>query len=207
MLKARDNPLASDRVLSLIRYRPVGTTWPQLLARAAALNWRCAIVGAKGTGKTTLLEDLQNDLRATDRATRLIRLSAERGQISPGAIGHVSSNEIILLDGAEQLSPLRWSRFRWRTRLAAGVVITTHSPGRLPTLIETRTTPQLLADILQTLLGRKQEEIETVPLLARHGGNVREALRDLYDRLGAAHAATPAHGYTRHDDRAVRMPV
>jgi hypothetical protein len=141
----------------------------------------------------------------------MIRLSGERRQISPGAIGDVAADEFILLDGAEQLSPLPWSHFRWRTRVAAGVVITTHCPGRLPTLIETRTTPKLLADVLQTLLGRQQECIDTVSLLARHGGNVREALRDLYDQLGTRVPPLAAQGSalreTPRDGEAVRMPV
>jgi hypothetical protein len=182
MLKARDNPLASDRVLALVRYRPQGSTWPELLARLDALSWRCAIVGPKGTGKTTLLEDLSDHLTAAGRPWRLIRLSAESGRLLPGALDRLGRDEIILLDGAEQLSAARWALLRWRTRAAAGLVITTHSPGRLPTLANTTTTPQLLHQIMAELLpGSPPCPRHMDHLFRKHAGNMREVMRDLYD--------------------------
>jgi hypothetical protein len=66
-----------------------------------------------------------------------------------------------------------------------GVIITRHRAGRLPTLFRCATSPDLLAEIVAELL-QNQQEIER-PLIAklfkRHRGNIRKALRDLYDRF------------------------
>ncbi|HEY9421332.1 MAG TPA: hypothetical protein VIW92_07960, partial [Thermoanaerobaculia bacterium] len=82
----------------------------------------------------------------------------------------------------EQLSRLSWLEARMRTRSAGGLVITSHRPGLLPTLYECCTTPELLAGIVRDLLGPKGREIAVEELFARHGGNVRQVLRDLYDQ-------------------------
>ena len=182
MTRARDNPFSSDRVLA-IRFRPQdGCTWPGLLARLEAMHYRAAIVGPKGTGKTTLLEDLRDHLESTGRRCRLIRLSSEDQRIPRGAFDAIARDEIILLDGAEQLAATRWAWLRWRTRRAAGVIVTSHTPGRLPTLLETRTTPQLLEAILTDLIPSSRPEPTRVhELFSRHRGNLRDALRELYD--------------------------
>jgi hypothetical protein len=188
-MKARDNPLSTDRVLA-IRYRPQGWTWPQLLARLESMNYRCAIVGPKGTGKTTLLEDLSGRLPSRGLRPRMIRLSSDDHRINARVLRSINRDEIILLDGAEQLSAARWAWLRWRTRRAAGLVITTHTPGRLPTLIQTQTTPALLAGILADLLPTSPSEPRRIEhLFAKHHGNLRDALRELYDEFASAGAA------------------
>ncbi len=68
---------------------------------------------------------------------------------------------------------------RFRTRRAGGLVITSHRPGLLPTLYECETSPELLAGIVEELAG---EELDSEEVLARHRGNIRDALRELYDR-------------------------
>ena len=183
-MKARDNPLASDRILALVRYRPLGWTWNDLLARLDAQQWRCAIVGPKGSGKTTLVEDLAERLTAAGRRWRMIRLSEEDGRIAPGALRRLARDEIVFVDGAEQLPLPRWLWLRWQTRRAAGLIVTTHSRGRLSTLLETTTSPQLLHEILGDLLGcHAVSPAAAAALHARHGGNIRDALRELYDQF------------------------
>lgn len=79
---------------------------------------------------------------------------------------------------------LAWLRFRRRARKAAGLVITSHRPGMLPTLIDCSTTPELLDGIIVDLLGKDYgDRREGLPrrLLEKHEGNVRNALRELYD--------------------------
>ncbi len=85
------------------------------------------------------------------------------------------------MDGAEQLDPLAWWTLRLRSRAAAGMIVTSHRPGLLPTLHECRTTPELLAGIVADLVGAAREA-EIGELFARHGGDLRLALRELYDR-------------------------
>jgi hypothetical protein len=87
----------------------------------------------------------------------------------------------ILLDGAEQLGWLDWRRFLWRTA-GCGVVITSHRPGLLPTLIHCSTSPELLLGIVETLLGEPLTcKRRVTELFGKHHGNLRDALREMYD--------------------------
>lgn len=187
MLRARDNPFAVERVLQL-RYRFHDDDWPSLLSRLHSLNDRAAIVGPHGSGKTTLLEELGERLSAQGfRAHRLFlneqcrTLPAEFVRIARGGFG---PKDIILFDGCEQLGPFAWQWFRWQTRRADGLVITTHRPGRLPTLLTCESTPALLSELVGQLLDQSDtmtdENLQR--LFERHRGNLRDAIRELYDR-------------------------
>ena len=138
-MTARNNPFATAR-LDAIPYRleGVGVGRPaESVSRRS--DYRAAIVGPHGSGKSTLLEAL-----------------AER---IPGARLHrfppreIDPDEIILLDSAERLGPARWLAFRHRARRARGLVITAHTRGRLPVLIECRPTAAILDGIVRDLLG------------------------------------------------------
>ena len=182
-MKARDNPFSTDRVLR-IRYRPQGWTWDKLLDRLAQLDYRGAIVGPEGRGKTTLLEDLGERL-AQGFGVRHLRLTRERPTFDRPFLRDffhgLSDRDVILFDGAEQLGRLAWWRFVRRSRRARGLVITSHRPGLLPTLVECETNVPLLRGIVADLHpGGSEEAAEE--LFTRHSGNVREALRELYDR-------------------------
>ena len=184
MTLAKDNPFATDRILR-VRYRPQGWTWEQLFARLASANYRAAIVGPKGHGKTTLLEDLGEKLRDVGWGVRHLRLSRERGALSRASrhecFGTASRRDVILLDGAEQMSRLAWWDFLRRSRHAGGLVITSHRPGLLPTLVECETSVVLLRGIVDELDPGAGAKDELESLYTRHGGNLRDALRTLYD--------------------------
>lgn len=214
-MKARDNPFRVARVLSAIRYEiPAGngddvritssasdtsdasggSGAVVLLPRLEALRYRAAIVGPHGSGKTTLLEDLEGVLAA--RGFRIIhirldtddpRLPGERRTQARSSARVLGADDIICLDGAEQLGPIAWMRFRWRSRRAGGLIVTTHARGRLSTLIECVTSVGLLQRIMRRLA---PDELVTAPsaadLFTRHHGNIRDALRELYDVYAAA---------------------
>jgi len=159
-----------------------------LLARLRALKNRAAIVGPKGSGKTTLLEDLEGPLSTNGQRVIRLRLTAHQPRFSQDArqrlLARLDSRDILLLDGAEPLGPIAWHRFLWQTRRAAGIIITTHRPGRLPVLYRCSTSPGLLHGILETLLGDgplADPQLAT-DLYHRHRGNLRDALREMYDR-------------------------
>jgi hypothetical protein len=180
-MRARDNPFAAQRILT-IRYRLSGLTWDELLARLEALRFRAALVGPHGHGKTTLLEDL--GARLSDRGIHVRTVTLHEGDSQLGGaqrkilFHNLTASDVLLLDGAEQLGRLSWFEVRARTRAAGGLIITSHRPGLLPTLYECHTSPGLLAEIVAELAG---EGMETGELFDRHGGNVRDALRELYD--------------------------
>jgi len=197
VMRARDNPFRSERILQL-RYRLEGITWAELLKRCEALGGRAALVGPCGSGKTTLLEQLVPRFRERGLATHFIRLNHETGAFEPGFISRLAARltgrDVLLLDGAEQLSLARWHWFKWRTRRAGRLIITTHLPGRLPTLWECRTSTgllrQLAADLLQTDSGCDSELAQD--LFLKHRGNLREALRECYDLAGSGQLKTHA---------------
>ena len=121
MMRARDNPFATDRVLQL-RYQ--FRTSPDdgldaLLARLESLRFRASIIGPHGSGKTTLLEDL--GVHLADRGWHIHSLFLnEQDRAYPLEFLRHSPqftlHDIILLDGCEQLGPWNWRRFRiWRS--------------------------------------------------------------------------------------------
>jgi hypothetical protein len=195
-LRARDNPFRSERVLQ-VRYRLAGITWTELLGRCAALNYRAALIGPHGSGKTTLLEDLEPRLREQGFGPRFIRLDEETPRFAPGAIRRLfagmAATDILLFDGAEQLSLPAWCWFNWQARRYGGLIITTHRAGRLPTLFECKTSPQLLTEIAAVLLESPCELLQETAgaLFRKHRGNLREALREWYDRESESRGKNP----------------
>ncbi len=189
-MKARDNPFKTDRVLG-VRYRLRGGTWEELLARLKTLDYRAAIVGPNGAGKTTLLEDLEPVLGGLGFRVRRLRLDRETRSFSrrflSSLFAALDKRDLLLFDGAEQLSRFAWQRFKMQSKKAAGLVITSHRRGMLPTLIECATSSELLDEIIAELLaGEPQSAREaTEKLYARHNGNLRDALREMYDLYAA----------------------
>jgi thymidylate kinase len=187
MMRACDNPFAVHRVLRQ-RYRLDEAGWAGVLARLGEQRGRGAIVGPHGAGKTTLLEDLGQRLAAQGWHLRWVRLSRELPRISSdqrrAALTKLGARDLVLLDGAEQLSSLAWWRVRWQTRHAGGLIVTTHTEGRLPTVWRCATTPDLLRTLVHEL-DVCLDEADARALHARHQGNVRDALRELYDRAAS----------------------
>ncbi|MFT3869094.1 MAG: hypothetical protein QM715_11605 [Nibricoccus sp.] len=184
MIPARENPFSTDRVLRE-RYRLDESSWAPLIEK---LNYHCgrgALVGPKGSGKTTLLEDLMVRLARPGRRMTLIRLSAESPRLSAvfdaAFFDKLDANDAVLVDGAEQLSLFQWLRFRRATRRAGMLIITTHRANRLPVLHRCVTSPQLLQELVSSL-GVDLSSHEAHRLHRHHRGNIREALRELYDR-------------------------
>ncbi len=183
--RAADNPFAAERIDALA-LRPVGWTWGELLDRLERLDHRGAVIGPHGTGKTTLLAKLGRHL-GPHRAVH-VRIPGD----GPNAVARTLArlpavdvaDRIVLLDGSERLTPVAWWRLRIAWRRASGLVITAHGPGRLPTLVEMRTDPALLRDLVAELSPDDVDRIgpDLDELFRRHRGDIRACLRALYDR-------------------------
>ncbi len=95
----------------------------------------------------------------------------------------MTSAHTILIDSAGQLGPLAWRHFLLTTRRARRLVATLHQPGRLPTLIECTTDPDLLQDLVHNLAPDDAATLGPTigELFHRHRGNIRSCLRELYD--------------------------
>ena len=192
--RARDNPFRTERILQM-RYRLKDVTLDELLTRFERMRSRAAVIGPHGSGKTTLLEDFQLRLHEKGFGTRFIRLDEEQSTFSARFLkklfSGLTARDILLVDGAEQMSPVAWRWFRWRARKIGGLIITTHRAGRLPTLWECRTSPALLAGIATDLLGVESGTIleRAERLFEKYHGNLREALREWYDLAAQADLA------------------
>jgi hypothetical protein len=181
-VRARDNPFASTRIESLdFRFSTAGPN--ELIASLRQRRGRGAVVGAHGSGKTTLLELLADRIAGE---TTWIRLNAESAP--PGATAReqlptaVGPRHTVVVDGTEQLSSWHWWRLRRRLRHAGILLVSSHSPGRLPTLYECSTTPELLAELVLELSPETLEAVDLDALFHRHGGDIRACFRELYDR-------------------------
>ena len=176
MTRPADNPFASHR-LEAIRFRAPGFSLPALLARLLSGSGRGAIVGPKGSGKTTLLLELAEALNAEGH--RVVLLRPNTGE--PVAPPVVAPGDALLVDGAGRLGPASWLRLLARARRASLLVVTAHGRTPLRTLFRCVPTPDLAVELALELTGDASFGPHARAAFARHGGNVREALRDLYD--------------------------
>jgi hypothetical protein len=182
MRRACDNPFAVHRVLGQ-RYRLSDDGWRELHRSFDRLGRRSAIVGAHGRGKTTLLEDFCDRLSSDGLTVRWFRFDDRARRL--GRLPPFTSSDLVACDGAEQLGWWDWMRFRRAASGAGALLITTHRPGRLPTLYRCETTERLLAEIIDSL-GVEASPVHVRRLFEEHGGNLRDALRALYDEWSVA---------------------
>ena len=161
-------------------------SWETLLKRLEELNWCASIVGGNGTGKTTLLEQLVPHLGARGFEPVIFRLQTESGMKEKDRLADklrdVKAPGFILLDGAEQLSTRQWLPIRGAASEAAGFIVGVHRTSRLPVALELETSPKLLTALVENLTGGALPDGEAETLFQRHRGNLRECLRELYDR-------------------------
>jgi hypothetical protein len=195
-LRARDNPFRVERVHTF-RYRPLGVTWEAIMEKCAAARMRGAIVGPQGSGKTTLLEDLEQRLVAAGHSTRWLQLRPDTRRQARALVLETlrqsAQHEILLVDGAEQIGPVTWRKFASRARTRAGLIISAHAPGRLPTIVECATNLAMLEQIVGELAPEWFGPLSPrlAELYDRHAGNLRLCLREIYDWLATGRVVRP----------------
>ena len=185
-MTARANPFATAH-LERIPFRfPPGISWDSLLKRLDELRWCASIVGGNGTGKTTLIEQLIPHLEARGFQPVIFRLQTESGMGEKDRLVEklhdVKAPGFILLDGGEQLSTRQWLPIRGAASKAAGFIVTVHRTSRLPVALELETSPKLLKALVESLTGGALPDGEAEKLFQRHRANLRDCLRELYDR-------------------------
>jgi hypothetical protein len=170
--------------MDALPFQPLDTSWQDIMSRLGALDYRASIVGPHGAGKTTLLDQLEPRLAGRGFDIKHLRLDTTTTSFPRRFMreffADLKSNSMILFDGADQMSPRAWQRFLPRTEPCAGIIVTSHVTGMLPALVECRTTAGLLFDLARELQHDIPRKL-TDRLFAKHKGNIRFALRELYD--------------------------
>lgn len=185
-MKAKDNPFRSGRI-EKIPYCLRGLSRKALYARIQTMHFRGALVGAQGTGKTTLLEEIGQELSAQGKEVCSLRLTEENPSFSWKRLNSLRAmmhkNLIVLLDGADRMSRLQWEIFQRMTRPAGGMIITTHALKWLPQIFHCETDLYVLKEVLQNLLADAHALIwdDARVLFYQYDGNIRLVLRDLYE--------------------------
>jgi len=154
-----------------------------------------AIEGPHGHGKSTLLHALLTEAAGAGRPTACVRVGS-RGwvQRALSAIGLARPGAVVGIDGWERL-PVAIARVLIMTATCrrATIVATTHGPTRMPVLMRCETSPEVLAALVALLPahGGRIGAADIEEAFQLHGGNVREALYDLYDRFERRNRSLP----------------
>jgi len=155
-MKAKDNPFRVERLHQLeYSFGNSELEWQNLLCRLRDLQWRGAILGPHGAGKTTLMTQIQQRIEQLGIETSHLRLREDdlpclKSMLKEWLAQSVSS-QVLMLDSAGLLNFWNWQWLRLKTRHHAGIVITSHRAGRLPTLIRCETSPELLESLVNQL--------------------------------------------------------
>lgn len=188
-MKANENPFRSSNV-ERIRYGLARKALDKLTISAIDLRW-CSLLGPHGTGKTTLLEDLEPLLEERGKTIHRVCLNRDSTRQERDAalegLRELHTGSICLFDGAEALS--RWRQHRLRCnaqKQGFGLIATLHRKSRLPVLYRTETDWKVAEKLVRRLSqDHCSQELITVAQLAfkQNGGNVREVFRACYWQL------------------------
>jgi len=160
-----------------------------LLVRLAAVGGAAAIIGPHGSGKTTLLGHLADAIEATGVTVMRVRSRGRWGATNVlFALVRAGRAATVCVDSWECLGPVARNTLPIVARmLGCGLLVTMHLQSRLPVLARCRTTAALLERICMTLPGHDAwygtvitpDDVEAA--FARHRGDIRESLYELYD--------------------------
>ena len=180
-----ENPFSFRHVATIPYFFPQGTqeNTLSLLAERFEQNGRVGqIIGPHGTGKSTLLEALSQQLSGP--VIKIVLRDRQRRLPLDFAECH-DKNCIVIIDGYEQLSVCSRVWLWWkRRRFGFGLLITVHRPiFGWPVLYETTPNREACKRIVQILLKNEVEMDSQMldSLFTKHQGNLREIFLELYD--------------------------
>jgi hypothetical protein len=167
-----------------------------LARKLAASGLRGQIVGPHGTGKSTLIAALREQLEQQGRPSWLTCLHDGQRRLPPGwkrAAERVSAQWIII-DGYEQLAPSSrvWLRIGCRCR-GWGLLVATHHDAGFPTLWRTTADPRAAQAVVEHLLSEGDTPISRQVVAERYAqarGDMRKMLFALYDQYETMDGST-----------------
>lgn len=184
-----------------------------LLARALATRG-AAIVGPHGSGKSNLLHHLAAAMESLGGRVSRVRLQSRHDALrAAAAVLSSGRGGTVCIDSWERAGPVgRLVLVILARAVGCRLLVTAHRPAAwLTTLVRCETTPRLLAALVKRLVDPSRwgaaavgaDDVEAA--FARHAGDVREALYELYDRfeMGRSTAVRQPSkdGGDDHDDR------
>ncbi len=172
---------------------------PSLVTRLADIGGSGAIEGPHGTGKSTLLFHLSQSVASQSRPVVRARLRSRRDGLAVlRSLRSTPRGGLACIDSWELLGTAGRTLARWMARgLGIGLLVTSHGPTALPTLVSCRGSRELL-DVLVRQLPDHAEWFGTTILpadldaaIVEGGGDLRKAFDALYDRFERSRAAAP----------------
>lgn len=166
---------------------PPGITADTLAAELQQHQWRGAIIGPHGSGKSSLLEALRPALERLERQVVFQQLHGGQRALDWPALqpAQWTNHTLVVIDGYEQLS--LWQRLLLRARCrqrGAGLLVTAHQPVRLPTIYTTQPSLELALAVVQRLLPESDDRItpaDVAEAFTSKRADLREMLLRLYD--------------------------
>lgn len=184
MRPAHENPFRTARLHALAFRYPAGDSEDRLVERIESAGGRGAILGPHGSGKTTLCLELAERFRRDGLEVRMLRYGEDPALQRPRSLGawlrEAGPESAVFVDGAGHLGPVAWLSLMRASRGAARLVVTAHHRCPIRTVLRARTSATLLAELCRELDQPVSSE-QSEALLAACGGDVRAALRSLYD--------------------------
>lgn len=180
-----DNPFRAQR-LDALAFVEEAVRLDDVMQALGGRGLRGAIVGPHGTGKTTLLHAVGERLIGEGLSPMPLFMNAEdRGTLPRAwraAFRTAGHGDALLLDGYDLLPFWARAKLLYTTGGASAVVVTTHRRCAFRTIARTQSSPALLQKLVTELTDAEApERIDCVSLWRQHGGNLRDALRALYD--------------------------
>ncbi len=186
---AEENPFCSRRIRpgAMPYLFPPGQSAQDLVAVLRRADWWGEIIGPHGSGKSALLAACTAVLDQAGRPTRLVALHDGQRRLPPGLTDdrQLAPSTVVMVDGYEQLS--WWSRWRLKGRCrrgGLGLLVTAHRTVGLPRIAQTAPSLELAERIVAQLTADRRPPVDSGSIrecYARHRGNLREVLFDLYD--------------------------
>lgn len=206
-LRLKSNPFATRYVApGCLPWISVQHETVENLARRLRQDFamRAAIVGPHGSGKSTLLEHLVPLFGAirhrespdkhpfqVHETGNIVWLQLRRDLRPETQLArsrrHWAKRRLLVLDGFEQLGRIyQWWAIAATRMSRMGLLVTSHAAVALPTLVTTCIDADKARAIMDAVLQpcpTALDDRQLPDLLARHQGNMREILMDLYDQF------------------------